>query len=74
MIAIIVAIGGWILSDQFIATPQNLTAKIEQVEPYTTEFKTDAKQQLNKPTNVNFSRDPNLNVNGGGPVLTPREE
>lgn len=74
MIAFIVAIGGWILSDQFIATPANLTSQIEKVEPYTSEFKPEAKQQLTKRTNVNFSRDPNLTVNGGGPVLAPRQE
>ncbi len=74
MIAFIVAIGGWILSNQFIATPQNLTAKVEKVEAYTSEFKAEAKQQLTKTTNVNFSRDPNLTVNGGGSVLTPRQE
>jgi hypothetical protein len=74
MIAIIVAIGGWLLTGQLIATPENLTAKVEKVSPYTTDFSSEAKQQLTQKSNVNFSRDPNLDVDGNSPVLTPRKE
>lgn len=74
MIAVIVAIAGWLLTNQFIARPENLSAPVEVVRPYTTEFSVDAKQQLTRTGTVNFSRDPNLNVDGDGTVLTPRQE
>lgn len=74
LLAVIVAISGWFLTNQFIASPQNLTAEIEVVKPYTTEFSPEAKQRLLRPGAVNFSRNPNINIDGDGTVLTPSQE
>lgn len=74
LIAVIVAVAGWFSVNKFIATESNLSAQIEIVSPYTEEFSAAAKEQLIRNDAVNFGRDPNLNVDGGGQILIPPGE
>lgn len=74
LIAIVAAIGSWIVVSQFIATPANRTAEVEVVAPYDTDFDQAAQTALSSPEAVDFSRDPNLGAAGTDNILQPGTE
>lgn len=71
MLAIIMAIGAWILTNTYIASEENRTAEIEQVPAYATDFDKDTAKGLLDPNIVDFTRDPNLDAGGSDHTLTP---
>ena len=72
--AIVVAIGGWIVTNLFIATPENKKAEVEIVETYVPEFNKDAIDNLTDPNALDFYKDPNLDAGGSDHTLTPGEQ
>jgi hypothetical protein len=74
ILAIIVAVAAWILTNQFIVTPENKTAEVEIVEPYQTDFNQDSVKLLSNPARLDFTRDPNLDAGGSDHTLTNQPE
>ena len=74
VIAIVVAIAGWILTNQFINTPENKKGEVEKVEAFSTEFNDEAVQILTGPNVIDFTRDPNLDAGGSDHTLDNKPE
>lgn len=74
MIAVIVAIADWFLTNIFINTPENKTAKLEIVEPYSSDFNDSAVGVIQDGNSVDYTRDANIDLPGtDGGVLEPGE-
>lgn len=73
-LAIIVAVAAWILTNQFIATPENKTAQVETVAPYRTDFNQEGVKLLSAPGKTDFTRDPNLDAAGSDHTLLNQPE
>lgn len=69
VLSIIAAVAVLSLTNKFIANEENLSAEIEQVEVYPTDFDEEADKLLSDEDAVDFTRDPELSGAGRPQLL-----
>lgn len=71
MVAIVVAIGAWLITNSLVVTEASKKAEVEIAEPYVTEFNSNAILLLTNPEALSFYKTPNLDAAGSDHTLTP---